>query len=703
MTKRPPIMNPIKLILIVLTLLTLQTHADEDILLADFENETYAQWKPTGQAFGKLPAPGALPGQMKVDGYLGKGLVNSFNEGDKTTGSLTSPPFTINRTHLNFLIGGGNHPNQTQVQLIINNKITHRATGKDSENLSWHTFNLKDHQNQTAQIKIIDTATGGWGHINADHFLLSNTPKVRNLKRTLEINKSYLLLPVKNGAPKKIINITLKDQTVRAFNIELAPDQPDTWYYLYTKPFLGQTLTLHAHNIESKNNPLEQIKLADHRPDHDNMYNEPARPAFHFTSYRGWLNDPNGLVYYQGKWHLFYQHNPYGWNWGNMHWGHATSKDLFHWTQHPIAIYPHQYGDWAFSGGAVIDHNNTSGFQTGTHPPMVLFYTSTGRGESLQYSTDGGKTFNEYKNNPVIKHKGRDPKVIWHEPTKRWILFTYTETDNKQSIAFYSSNNLRDWKYESRNEGWFECPDFFQAPIDNDPNNTTWVLYAADAQYVLGDFDGHKFTPKTKKLKLWHGNFYAAQSYDNAPDNRRVQIGWYRGSNFPNQPFNQQMSVPVELTLRNTHEGVRMFAEPVKELYKLRGPTTKVKLDTFTPDTPNPLHTLTSHTYDIVLSCDLASAKNLKLKIRDTHVSYDIKSKTLTCGNTKAYLHPMEGKLHLRILVDKGSVEVFGNHGRVALAHTRVLKDEGYALSTQGGSIKNLNIEAYPIKSTWKQ
>lgn len=134
------------------------------------------------------------------------------------------------------------------------------------------------------------------------------------------------------------------------------------------------------------------------------------RPQFHFTNRRGWLNDPNGLVFHEGAWHLFYQHHPYGWRWGNMHWGHAVAKDLVHWEELPIAVYPHRFGDWAYSGSAVVDRANTAGFKTGGADPLVIAYTSTGRGECLAVSTDGGATFREPAGNPILRHRGRDPR-----------------------------------------------------------------------------------------------------------------------------------------------------------------------------------------------------------------------------------------------------------------------------------------------------
>ena len=264
-----------------------------------------------------------------------------------------------------------------------------------------------------------------------------------------------------------------------------------------------------------------------------------ARPRRHFTAPRGWLNDPNGLVYAYGEYHLFYQHNPTGVQWGNMHWGHAVSPDLFHWQDLGDAVFPDpRRGDWAFSGCAILDRDNVAGLQEGSEPPILVFYTSTARGECLLYSNDRGRTFKEYAGNPVVRHAGRDPKVFFHAPTARWVMTVYEEVNH---IAFYSSADLRHWDFESRIHGFYECPDLFE--LDG-----RWVLTAADGRYQLGKFDGHAFEPETLPRPLFGGGRnYAGQSYSNL-DGRRVMVFWLRGeAPFAGQDFNQQMSLPVEL------------------------------------------------------------------------------------------------------------------------------------------------------------
>ncbi|MEV0243146.1 GH32 C-terminal domain-containing protein [Streptomyces sp. NPDC050674] len=248
-------------------------------------------------------------------------------------------------------------------------------------------------------------------------------------------------------------------------------------------------------------------------------YTETYRPQFHFTPQKNWMNDPNGLVYYKGEYHLFYQYNPNGDSWGDMSWGHAVSKDLVHWEELPLAL-SHDHEEMVFSGGAVVDWNNTTGFGTKENPPMVAIYTSAYRhggkqAQSLAYSTDRGRTWTKYQGNPVIdigSDNFRDPKVQWYAPTKSWLMTVSLSAEHK--VRFYSSKNLKDWEQQSEfgpagaTGGVWECPDLFPLAVDGDPKKTKWVLVVnlnpggiaggSAAQYFVGDFDGKKFTPEDK-------------------------------------------------------------------------------------------------------------------------------------------------------------------------------------------------------------
>ena len=208
----------------------------------------------------------------------------------------------------------------------------------------------------------------------------------------------------------------------------------------------------------------------------------------------------------------------------------------------------------SISGSAVVDRANTAGFQTGKEAPLVAAYTSTGRGECIVFSNDRGRTWTEFSGNPVVRHEGRDPRLLWHGPTKRWVMAVYDELDGKRWIAFHTSPDLKQWKFESRIEGFYECPDLFELPVDGKRREKLWVLTAASSEYRLGTFDGRQFTPQTPMLPGHRGNaFYAAQTYSDIParDGRRIQIGWGRIAT-PGMPFNQMMTFPCELTLRST-------------------------------------------------------------------------------------------------------------------------------------------------------
>ncbi|HEV3383183.1 MAG TPA: 2,6-beta-D-fructofuranosidase, partial [Gemmata sp.] len=349
-------MRPLTLLL--LFFVTPVVAADRpEILIADFEGETYGEgWKTTGTAFGKGPAKGTLPNQMPVTGFLGKGLVNSYLGGDDSTGTLASPAFKIERKYLNFLVGGGKYPGKTCVNLLLGGKIVRTATGPNdkpggSERLDWHTWDVSEYEGKEAIVEIVDNATGGWGHINVDHFVLSDARKQAELiARSLSIDKTYLHLPVKNGAPQKRMRFIVDKETVREFDIELADgEMPDFWAFADVSAFKGKTLSVET-VLVSGSKALDLLKLADDVPNAEKLYREKYRPLFHFTSRFGWLNDPNGLVFVptgqkalgqeQGEWHLFYQHNPFGVQWGNMHWGHAVSEDLVHWKELGIGLYP---------------------------------------------------------------------------------------------------------------------------------------------------------------------------------------------------------------------------------------------------------------------------------------------------------------------------------------------------------------------------
>ena len=514
---------------------------DQDLVVADFEADDYGDWVVTGTAFGPGPAQGTLPNQMPVSGFQGKRLVNSYFEGDGSTGTLTSPPFAIERRYINFLLGGGKAPTRDLHQSACGRPSgSHRDRPERSS--GWQrTIGLVlvgcagPAGQSRPSIQIVDQRQGGWGHINVDQIVQSNSRKeTLPASRKINLEARYLHFPVQRGAMPVRMKVTVGDRIVDEFDIELATDKVDYWTFLDMRDYQGKQATVEVARLLSDSKALAQIQQADDVPGAKTLYQEKFRPQFHFSPRVGWNNDPNGLVYSQGEWHLYFQHNPYGWGWGNMHWGHAVSTDLVHWTELPIAIYPFKYDDWVFSGGAVVDAANTAGFKTGDNEVIVASYTSTGRGESIAYSNDRGRTFTDYPGNPVVKHQGRDPKIIWFAPGKHWVMAVYDEEPAqdgvRQSIAFYTSTDLKEWTLQSKIPGYFECPEIFELAVDGDKKNTRWVIYAADGAYQVGSFDGKAFQPEHKdKIRYNWGNcFYASQTYSDVPaeDGRRIQIAW---------------------------------------------------------------------------------------------------------------------------------------------------------------------------------
>ena len=431
----------------------------------------------------------------------------------------------------------------------------------------------------------MDNATGGWGHINVDQIVQTNRQTVAVMapaKREFKINQRYLNLPIKNGGAMRKVTSLVDGQVAVKNDIELADETPDWWAPMDASAWRGRTVTLQVDRLPEDSKALSSIGQSDSILGAEPLYHEALRAQFHFSPKRGWNNDPNGLVFYRGEYHLFFQHNPYGWGWGNMHWGHAASPDLLHWRELGDVLAPDDFGPM-FSGSAVVDWNNTSGLGSRGRPAQVLIYTAAGNPavQCVASSTDG-RTYAKFGGNPVVRQisgGNRDPKVMWHKPSQQWIMVLYVELNQVHTIHFLGSPNLKDWHVLSYTDGFFECPDFFELAVDGDAVKQKWVLTAASSEYRVGAFDGKTFTPETPKLKGHRGQgFYAAQTFSDIPvkDGRRIQIGWLQ-TETKGMPFNQGMSLPHELRLTQTPEGPRLTFTPVKELESLRKTTHDVK------------------------------------------------------------------------------------------------------------------------------
>ena len=698
--------------------------ATDDLPIADFEGADYGSWKATGEAFGTAPARGALPGQMPVEGFQGQGLVNSFRGGDDTTGSLESPPFRIERRFIAFLIGGGKNEHKLALQLVVDGRVVRSATGPNdrsggTEALAPDFWEVSDLAGRMASLRIVDEAKGGWGHLNVDHLRQTDTrPKgpQLNVERSIRVRSRYLHLPIRNGAPKRKVTLLVDGKVVVRNDIELADGQPDWWAPMEVRSWKGKTVTLRVDRLPAESKALASIAQGDTLKDSGSLYREALRGQFHFSPQRGWNNDPNGMVFYNGEYHLFFQHNPYGWDWGNMHWGHAVSRDLVHWEELGDKLLPDDMGPM-FSGSAVVDWNNTSGFGKDGKPPLVLIYTAAGNPtvQGIAHSTDG-RTFTKYAGNPVLKEitgGNRDPKVMWHEPTRKWVMVLYVEWQKKHTIHFFHSPNLRDWSLAQIVEGdapgkpyLFECPDFFELPVDGDPGRKRWVLLAANSAYAVGSFDGARFVPEQSNLTGHRGRgFYAPQTFSDIParDGRRIQIGWFQTAT-KGMAFNQSMTVPLELRLLRTAEGPRLTFTPVRELEALRTRSHRLGSVALAPGAANPLAALRGDLLEVRAVIEPGEAAAIDFHLRGVPLSYDVKRQELVVNQHRAPAPLHEGRLDLTVYCDRTGLEVFASRGLcyVPMPVQPKADDRSLAVQVQGAPVRFQNLEVHELRSAWK-
>jgi fructan beta-fructosidase len=431
------------------------------------------------------------------------------------------------------------------------------------------------------------------------------------------------------------------------------------------------------------------------------LYQESLRPQFHFTARQwtkyelnppphdeGWLNDPNGLIYYGGQYHLFAQRS---WTC----WLHAVSPDLLHWTEGQPAFWQTSPGAGVQSGNAVIDWKNTSGLSPDPkNPPFICFSpTADNKTQNIHYSLDQGRTFQPYAKNPVLLHGERDPNVFWYEPTQSWVMVLY---DN-QTYRFFTSPNCLTWTDTGNTiPNSYECPDFFPLSVDGDPARREWVLVRGDGKYSLGDFNGTKFTDTTPQMPCDSGpNYYATQTWSETPDGRRIQLAWMRDGKYPDMPFNQQMSFPRELTLRTTPQGVRLFREPIREITQLHGAKIDVPAATFHDGfSSSPVRH--GECFHIRAAVSIPSAATLTLHLCGTDVVLGHDS--IESGNKATTMSPLQD---VEILVDRTSIEIFGNHGEISLSRCILPKDSGVAFTAQGGPVTVSAFTIWKMKSIW--
>lgn len=489
-------------------------------------------------------------------------------------------------------------------------------------------------------------------------------------------------------------------------------------------------------------------------------YQQPYRPQFHFSPPQNWINDPNGLTYHNGEYHLFYQYNPYGDVWGHMSWGHAVSKDLVHWDHLPVAL-KEENNVMIFSGSAVSDVDNTSGFGTKENPPMVAIYTGHHTDKKLQdqriaYSTDNGRTWTKFKGNPVLdidKAEFRDPKVIWHEPTQKWVVVVAAAIERK--VHFYGSKNLKEWEFLSdfgpaaSNERNWECPDLFRLPVEGTDGKFRWVLQVdvgdgavaggSGGQYFVGHFDGTAFTSEvpeedTTAEPLWvdYGkDFYAVQSWSNIPknDGRRLWLAWmnnwqYAGD-IPTNPWRGSMTIPREVTLVHLPDGIRLIQKPIAELDKIRGQSTNINSMSISSGAKNlSKKGIEGKKLEILATFELRGADEFGFKVHkgeseETVVGYRVDDQELFVDRTNsgavafsedfpgvhtAPMKPEQGTITLHLFIDHSSVEVFGNQGR------RVITDRIFPskqsdeidLYAKNGDVTLTSLTSWELRSVWR-
>ncbi|MEM1084938.1 MAG: glycoside hydrolase family 32 protein [Verrucomicrobiota bacterium] len=442
--------------------------------------------------------------------------------------------------------------------------------------------------------------------------------------------------------------------------------------------------------------------------------NERYRPRYHFTAEHGYINDPNGLFFLDGTYHLFFQHD-------GIHeksWGHATSTDLLHWKHLPDALAPRN-GKPVFSGSAAIDHHNTTGFGTRENPPVVACFTEWGLGQSLAYSLDKGASWIRYDGNPVLTRpnddkakfrlSSRDPHIMWDEARKRWVLVMFdnlsgkTDTergDHRHGFSIFTSPDLKDWTYRSHLDGFYVCPDIMKLPIEGE-DSSSWVAMDWD-QYAVGDFDGERFVPTQAITPLDFGPEQvrsANQSWKHLPDGRTIQICWIRGGNYPGMPFDQQLGFPTELSLRRINDQLHLCKQPIRELRKLHDRTSRLGRRSLAKGESATLAS-SSQSHDFEIELVLDGGDRLQLEVLGKKII--LEPRGINCDGHQA--KPAAPLTHLRLLSDITSLEIFGNHGEVTLSYHLLPPEKpgGITLSALEGRPGIKKAELREVRSIWR-
>lgn len=549
--------------------------------------------------------------------------------------------------------------------------------------------------------------------------------------------KKYFLLPVEESSPESKIYMIVNNDVVNTMNVRLAVNKVDYFVPVELSGYADKNISFNFQLTPESAVCWKEMKLADR---FDTSNREMFRPVYHFSPAYGWMNDPNGMVYKDGEYHLFYQYNPYGSMWGNMHWGHAVTKDLVHWQHLPVAIAPDALGT-IFSGSCVVDTDNTAGFGKGA---IVAFYTSASdrQVQSMAYSLDNGRTFKKYERNPILTstiRDFRDPKVFWHADTKKWIMILAAG----QEMQIYSSPDLKDWTMESRfgegqgaHAGVWECPDLVELPVKG-TELKKWVLICninpggpfggSATQYFVGTFDGKTFvneSPGRTKWMDWGKDHYATVTWSHAPEGRAIALAWMSNweyaNNVPTKQFRSANSVPRDLALYTKNGETYLSSTPSKELLALRGKARQEKA--FKVDRSHEINSLlpdNTGTYEIEIrlknnNADVIGLQLFNSKGEEVEMYYNLPDNKFTIDRRNSGITGFspsfatatsapvskEKEYVLRLYVDKSSIEAFDGDGAFAMTNL-VFPREPYnriSFYAKGGSYTVTSFTVYKLE-----
>ena len=529
---------------------------------------------------------------------------------------------------------------------------------------------------------------------------------------SLDVTEDYLLLPIQDDAPEgKICVVKDNEQKGTLMNVRLARERVDSYVPFALSAYKGQHISIEIQGVPETALCWKELKLSG---SFDMANRESFRPVYHHTPAYGWMNDPNGMFYKDGVYHLYFQYNPYGSVWGNMHWGHSTSTDLMHWKFEGCAIVPDAWGA-IFSGSCVVDHENTAGFGK---EAVVAFYTSAKstpwgdiQMQSMAYSLDNGKTFTKYEGNPILTSSEkdfRDPKVFWYAPGKHWVMILAVG----QHMEIYSSVNLKEWKKESEfgamqgaHGGVWECPDLVEIPVEG-TREKKWVLICnlnpggpfggSAAQYFVGSFDGKKFvneSPTQTKWMDWGKDNYATVTWNNAPDGRCIALGWMSNwqyaNNVPTRQYRSANTLARDLTLYREGQELYLKSTPSVEVKKARGK--KVSIPSFKVSEKHEMVNLFEEkqgAYEVEIVIQNAGASKIAFcllndKGEKVSMYYDLNRKQFVMDRSESgkvdfskdfsavTVAPVnvDKELTLRLFVDRSSIEAFGEDGKFVMTN----------------------------------